>query len=45
MKRIVMALAGGGGVPTVNRRMTAPCDVGIYAGRDLFLSDIHGPAT
>lgn len=35
MKRIVMALAGGGGVPTVNRRMTAPCDVGIYAGRDL----------
>ena len=35
MKRIVMALAGGGGVPTMNRRMTAPCDVGIYAGRDL----------
>lgn len=35
MRRIVMALAGGGGVPAVNRRMTAPCDVGIYAGRDL----------
>ena len=35
MKRIVMALAGGGGIPTMNRRMTTPCDVGIYAGRDL----------
>lgn len=35
MKRIVMALAGGGGIPAVNRRMTAPCDMGIYAGRDL----------
>ena len=30
MRRIVMAFAGGGGIPAVNRRMTAPCDVGIY---------------
>lgn len=44
MKRIVMALAGGGGVPTVNRRMTAPCDVA-YTPAGIFLSDIHGPAT
>ena len=32
MRRIVMAFAGGGGIPAVNRRMTAPCDVGIRHG-------------
>lgn len=30
-----MAFARGGGISSVNRRMKAPCDVGIYAGQDL----------
>lgn len=44
MRRIVMALAGGGGVPAVNRRMTAPCDVA-YTPAGIFLSNIRRPAT